>query len=231
MTASTETVALLTPLKRAPLRTRAFEALRTAIFAGRFQPGDALRELHLARDLNVSQATIRDALVQLEQCGLVVRTPHIGTAVTRLTAQDIRERLDLRALLEERALVEAAPRMSADDFRTLRTSLNALGEAIARNDYFEEAQADLAFHRFIWAQSGNRTLYRTLDQLAVPLFAFISILRGRNRQTLSTVVQSHEGLVEALRRGDPLTAREALRQHFEQAYSLPGADIGADLPR
>jgi DNA-binding GntR family transcriptional regulator len=231
MSSRVATFASLRPLKAAPLRTRAFEALRTAIFAGRFRPGDPLRELHLARDLNVSQATVRDALLQLEQCGLVVRTPNIGTEVTRLTTEDIRERLDLRALLEERAIVLAAPRMTADDFETLGTCVDSLGDAIARNDYFEEAQADLAFHRFIWAQSGNRTLSRTLDQLAVPLFAFISILRGRSQQTLSTVVQSHEGLVEALRRGDPLTAREALRQHFEQAYSLPGADLGADLPR
>ncbi|MPY87454.1 MAG: GntR family transcriptional regulator [Luteitalea sp.] len=60
----------LQPVKAGSLSRQVFEALRTAIFAGRFSPGDSLRELYLARDLNVSQATVREALAQLEQDGL-----------------------------------------------------------------------------------------------------------------------------------------------------------------
>jgi DNA-binding GntR family transcriptional regulator len=218
--------ALLRPLKSGPLSTRVFDTLRTAIFTGRLQPGDPLRELHLGRDLHVSQATVREALVQLEQLGLVVRTPNIGTQVTRLSPQDIRERVELRLLLEERALGQAAPRMTSGSFEALGARLDALTDAIGRNDYFEEAQADLAFHRFIWEQSGNRTLYRTLDQLAVPLFAFVSILRGANREKLTDVVQSHEGIVEALRSGDSGVIGHALRQHFQDGLSIPNTTPG-----
>jgi len=112
--------------------------------------------------------------------------------------------------------------MTEEHFTELGRRLDALGDAIARNAYFEEAQADLNFHRYIWERSGNRTLYRTLDQLAIPLFAFVSILRGASRQTLKDVVASHEGIVAALRRGDPETIREALRQHFRSGFSIPG---------
>lgn len=215
------TASVLRPLKSEPLSTRVVATLRTAIFSGQLAPGQPLRELHLARDLGVSQATIREALGQLERFGLVVRTPNIGTQVTRLSWQEVRERVELRMLLEERALLQAAPRMDTAAFAALSARLEALTDAIGRNDYFEEAQADLAFHRFIWEQSGNRTLYHTLDQLAVPLFAFVSILRGAHREKLTDVVQSHEGIVQALRSGDPGTIREALRQHFEYGFSIP----------
>jgi DNA-binding GntR family transcriptional regulator len=151
----------------------------------------------------------------------VVRVPNIGTHVTRLTRQEITERVALRMLLEERAMTQAAPRMGDEQFAILGQRLDALTEAITRNAYFEEAQADLEFHRYIWECSGNRTLYRTLDQLAVPLFAFVSIVRGANRQSLKEVVQSHEGIVEALRRPDPSVIREALRQHFEYGFNVP----------
>ena len=217
MTAS----AALQPLKSGLLSSRAFDTLRTAIFNGSLAPGAPLRELHLARDLHVSQSTVRQALVQLEQLGLVVRTPHIGTQVTRMSAQEVRERVELRAVLEARALAEASPRMTDEAFDTLRTRLDTLSAATARNDYFEQAQADLEFHRAIWQQAGNRTLYRTLDQLAVPLFAFISILRGANRQTLVEVVQSHEGMVDALRSGDPAEIRDTLHQHLVSGFSTP----------
>jgi DNA-binding GntR family transcriptional regulator len=213
---------LLKPLKTASLSTQVFETLRDAIFAGRLKAGDPLRELHLARELNVSQATVREALVQLEQVGLVVRTPNIGTHVTNLSPQELTERLELRMLLEEVAANQAAPTMTEEHFAELGRRLRALGDAIARNAYFEEAQADLHFHRYIWERSGNRMLYRTLDQLAIPLFAFVSILRGASRQTLKDVVASHEGIVTALRGGDAKTIREALRQHFRSGFSIPG---------
>ncbi len=51
----------------------AAEVLRHAIYSGRFKPGDAVRELHLARQLRLDEATVREALVQLEHAGLVMR--------------------------------------------------------------------------------------------------------------------------------------------------------------
>src|SRR5688572_6389934 len=216
-----KTATLLKPLKTGSLSTRVFETLRDAIFAGRLKAGDPLRELHLAHDLNVSQATVREALVQLEQLGLVVRTPNIGTHVTRLSAEEVAERVELRIVLEERAMIQAAPRLGEPEFAELGHRLQRITDAISRDAYFEEAQADLAFHRFIWEQTNNRTLYRTLDQIAVPLFAFISILRGANRQSLKEVVQSHEGIVEALRHPSRKRIRLALHQHFESGFTLP----------
>jgi DNA-binding GntR family transcriptional regulator len=215
---------VLQPLKSGSLSSRVFETLRTAIFAGELQPGDPLRELHLATDLRVSQATVREALARLEQFGLVVRTPNIGTHVTRLSQQDIRERTQLRALLEEHAMLQAAPRMTDEAFADLRSRLDDLADAIERNAYFQQAQADLSFHRYIWLMSGNRTLYRTLDQLAVPLFAFVSMLRRAGHQSLKDVVQSHEGLVASLRSKSPAEIRDAVRQHFAHGLALPASN-------
>ena len=214
----------LRAVKSESLRTQVVTALRTAIFAGRLAPGQPLRELHLARELGVSQATIREAFSQLERFGLVVRTPNIGTEVTRLSQEEVLERVELRMLLEERAMTQAAPRMDGAAFETLATHLSALTQATRRNEYFEQAQADLGFHRFIWEQSGNRTLYNMLDQLSVPLFASVSIVRGLQRENLADVIESHEGIVEALRRRERVAIRKALRQHFEYGFPIPRRD-------
>jgi len=214
----------LQPVKSESLSARVVAALRRAIISGRLAPGQALRELHLARELGVSQATIREALGQLERFGLVVRTPNIGTQVTRLSQEEVLERVELRLLLEERALAQAAARMDALAFDTLGTLLGTLTKATRRNEYFEQAQADLAFHRFIWERSVNRTLYSMLDQLSVPLFAFVSIERGTQRRNLADVVESHEGIVEALRSGERGAIRRALRQHFEYGFPISRRD-------
>ena len=214
----------LEPVKSESLSAQVVTALRTAIFSGRLPPGAPLRELHLAHDLGVSQATIREALSQLERFGLVVRTPNIGTEVTRLSHEEVRERVELRMLLEERALTRAAPRMDQPAFGTLVALLGTLTHAAKRNEYFEQAQADLAFHRFIWERSGNRTLYKMLDQLSVPLFAFVSLVRGMQRETLTDVIKSHEGILEALRTRDRIAIRKALRHHFEHGCAIPRRD-------
>ena len=52
----------LQKLKSQPLRAQVFTALRDVIMAGRYQPGDALREVSIARELGVSQNTLREAL-------------------------------------------------------------------------------------------------------------------------------------------------------------------------
>jgi DNA-binding GntR family transcriptional regulator len=208
----------LHPVRSATLKAQVVSAIRNAIFAGKFGPGDLLRELHLARELNVSQPTVREALLELEKYGLVIRTPNVGTVVTNLSSDEIREQIELRFLLEKVAALKAAERMTPDDSRELERRLAVLTAAVAANAYFESAQADLEFHRRIWACSGNRALARALDQIVVPLFAFVSILRSAGSQDLIRVMSSHAAIVEALRQRDRARIEKVIGQHGQTAY-------------
>ena len=192
--------------------------LRESIFEGRYPPGSPLRELILAREMNVSQTTIREALRRLEHAGLVSREVNRGTTVTRLSPRDIQERVTLRALLETIAAREAASRMVEEDFAELNRRLIALDTAVHSDNYYEAAQADLEFHRYIWQRSGNATLSQTLELITTPLFAFVSILRRQGLQSLVTVVDSHEPLIQALRSGDSEHIREAFETGVTHSY-------------
>ena len=202
----------------ATLKANAVTAIRDAIFAGRYRPGDALRELHLAAELQVSQPTVREALLEIEKLGLVVRTPNVGTVVTNLSSEEIREQIELRLLLEKVAAVKAAARMTEADFRELERRLAALTTAVAANAYYEAAQADLEFHRQIWVCAGNRALARALDQVAVPLFAFVSLLRSAGSQDLVRVMGSHAGIVEALRKKNAARIERVIGSHGRDGY-------------
>jgi DNA-binding GntR family transcriptional regulator len=208
----------LDPVRSTSLKTQVVSAIRDAIFAGKFAPGDPLRELHLAKDLNVSQPTVREALFELEKYGLVVRTPNIGPIVTNLSGDELREQIELRLLLEKVAAVKASEGITPEDFRELERRLAALTSAVAANAYYESAQADLDFHRQIWTCSGNRALARTLDHIAVPLFAFVSILRSAGSQDLIRVMSSHAAIVEALRQRDRAAIEDVIGQHGQQPY-------------
>jgi DNA-binding GntR family transcriptional regulator len=78
--------------------------------------------------------------------------------VTRLSPKEVRERVTLRATLEVIAAQSASPRMGIDEFAELEYRLKMLETAVASDQYYEAAQADLGFHRYIWQCSGNGTL-------------------------------------------------------------------------
>lgn len=192
--------------------------LRAGIFDGTYPPGAPLREMRIARENGISQATVREALQQLESAGLVTREANIGTTVTRLSPREVRERVELRALLEVLAAQQAAERMGEAEFGELERRLTALGEAIQSDSYYEAARRDLEFHRYVWECSGNETLCRMLDQLTLPLLAFVSVLRANGLQHLADVTAAHEPLVAALRSRDRDTIAEAFTKGATSSY-------------
>jgi DNA-binding GntR family transcriptional regulator len=214
------------PKRSDSLAIQVFGILKEAIFAGKFQPGEALRELHLARNLEVSQATIREALVQLVQAGLVVRTQNRGTAVTSFTKEEVRDRLAMRIALEELAFVKAAALMTKDDFVALEGAAKAIEDAIKKRDCTRMTTADMGFHHAVWELADSPVMLRTLDQLTTPLFAFMSVLHANDMHDLQSG-KPHAELIDALRSGKPDMIRRAIRNHIEGSYS---AFLESDSP-
>jgi DNA-binding GntR family transcriptional regulator len=138
--------------------------------------------------------------------------------VTKLSDDEIRERLELRVPLEQIAAVKAAARMRPEDFATLANHLEAINRSQRLNDYSSYAMADLEFHRAIWQAAGSPMLYRILDQLTAPLFAFLNILQHDRSVILVEVAKSHEVILNALRTGDAEVIRNTIREHVEDSY-------------
>jgi DNA-binding GntR family transcriptional regulator len=197
------------------LHQRVYEVIREGIYCGRFKPGTALREMHLASELQVSQATVREALLRLERASLVTRTPNKGTRVTSLSAQQFRERMQLRCILEAMAAVEASKHMSDEDFAELKRLEQTFNRAWADKAYFELAQADWRFHHLISPRYQNETLCQLLDFLVTPIFAFMSVVRSLNPGGLPGM--PHQEIVQALQGGDGETIKRTLLDHISRS--------------
>jgi len=205
------------PIRSDSLAAQTFTILKEAIFAGKFQPGEALLELHLAKLLQVSQATVREALALLEQAGLVVKSQARRTTVTSLTREEVRDRLSIRIALEEIACVKAAARMREADFSELNKIAKTIASTIGANDRLRMTLADARFHHLIWERAEAPVLLRTLDQITTPLFAFLGALQAKGPRDLRSG-KRHEAIVEALKSRDPKIARKAIRDHIEGSY-------------
>ncbi|WP_108261565.1 GntR family transcriptional regulator [Mangrovicoccus ximenensis] len=98
----------LPKIERKPVEQQALEALREAVVTGAIAPGERITEINLAAEMALSRATLRAALHQLAQEGLVTLVPYTGWRVLKLRPADVDELYTLRAALERLAAQLAA---------------------------------------------------------------------------------------------------------------------------
>lgn len=213
------------------LKSQVIEVLKGRIFAGTLESGEALREMHLAREFSVSQATVREALLQLEQMGLAVRLANRGTLVTKLTPHDVRDRLEIRAELDPLACIKASAKMTDEDFAYLERLAREISKDYKTPNYnfYETSQIDFQFHRYIWQRSGSTILCGTLEQVTLPLFAFIGLLRQVGAEERRRG-DPHKPIIEALRSRKAKQITEVVRQHFANSYNHFIESNSDDLP-
>lgn len=202
------------PIRSLSKSREVFEQLRQAIWSGRLEPGAPLREAHIARQLNVSQVPVREALLQLENLGLVLRIPDRGTTVTRMTRTEILQMVEVRRHLELMAFQLAARRLTPETVAELRLHIRNLQQHVAAGDHFTVAEEDFAFHRAVWRASGNEVLERTLERLCVAFYAFISLKRHAAGETMKNIVRSHKHLLEVLMEKEPRAIATAIEEHI-----------------
>jgi len=205
--------ALATPL-RVCMRDRIRETLVTRILDGTYPTGTKLKELPLAREFNVSQAPIREALRELEGSGLVSCERYRGTRVRGADIEELLESYELRAIMEIRSVELSVP-YAATALEEFGRCLREMATAVARGDrerYIDEA---LRFHRGLVQGSGNRTFLRLWDSLHWEVRGRIALRRiASQRHGLKPLLNLHKSLLARLRTRDVAGATRRLRELF-----------------
>ena len=135
--------------------------IRRRILTGVLEPGAPINQDALAPELGVSVTPVREAVRRLEAEGLVRFEAHKTVIVTPLSRDELRELYDLRLQLDPYAASLAASRATKDEL----DEIERLARAPASDDPLEQLIRNRAFHRAIYARSGNNLLIETLDRL------------------------------------------------------------------
>ncbi|NQX13820.1 GntR family transcriptional regulator [Microbacteriaceae bacterium VKM Ac-2855] len=206
----------LAGLERVNLRQLALNALRRAITSGEIAPGTHLSEVDLAQRLRISRGTLREAMRELEQQGLITAGARGRMLVRVLTPKEIHDIFDVRGALESlaaRRLVESEDRESS--LTRVREALAAM--AAASTDALEaRIEADLEFHRSLVAATGNATLVSSWEALEGSIRMSI-MYGGFERATTNMSIERHREIVDAIESGDVSLARETIMAHMRSA--------------
>jgi DNA-binding GntR family transcriptional regulator len=202
-------------LTKTNLREQALVALRNAVTSGEIEPGTHLVETELSGALSISRGTLREALRQLQQEGLVEAAERGRLRVRTLSPREITDMFVVRAALEGLAasLLAALPDRTQVVER-LGSALDRLGAATG--SIKDMVEIDLAFHRTLCELTGNTALVHSWEGLAGSIRMSI-MFAGSDRATTNMSVPRHQVLVDAIAAGDPAAARQAVDDHMRGA--------------
>lgn len=191
---------------------RAYQALLAAISSGALAPGERLTQEDLAARLAVSRQPVLQALRLLKREGLVHDAPGRGLQVAALDAPSLAHTYQVRGALDALAARLAAERRCA-----LPPALLAAGRRSTRgSDVHAMIEADIAFHRALYAASGNPFIERSAEthwsHIRRAMGAVLQSSRLRR-----PVWDEHEAIAEAVAAGDAAAAEAAAAAHAEQA--------------
>jgi DNA-binding GntR family transcriptional regulator len=215
---SMETSSLLR-LEKTSLREQALTALRRAITTGQLAPGTHLVETELSEALQISRGTLREAMRQLQQEGLISAGARGRLSVRHLDAKEIKNIFDVRAALESLAAQDLASREDRSAaVAELRKAVVDM-EKWAASNLEDRIEADLKFHRTMCHLTGNETLLHSWSSLEGSIRMSI-MFAGVDRALKNMDAKRHSDIVDAIESGDADKAAAAVREHMAGAASV-----------
>lgn len=185
---------------RALLRDDAFLRLRDLIVDGTLVPGEQLRDQEIAEWLGVSRTPVREALLRLQQCGLVTTRPGRATLVSSLDDRATWHAQSVVAAMHRLAVQEAVPHLTKADVTAMRSANRTFARALREGDVNAALEADDALHAVPVAAAGNAAIASVLDQFT-PLLRRVERLRFSSL-TGRASVELHERLIDLCAEGD-----------------------------
>lgn len=204
-------------LTHKPLKEEVYDALHRQIIAGKYGPGDWLRQEDIATLMGVSMTPVREALDLLVSTGLAERVPYRGVRVREMSAKDIADAYGLRLILEALTAREAAHHITPEQLAGLEKIMAEMKKRVKLNEMPQERQLSREFHTLIAEASGNDLLVKLYAVVAnafpdwllyEAVFRKPELLAGSVAQTY----EEHMAIIDALAKGD---AEKAVQKSIE----------------
>lgn len=205
-------------LERQRLADIVYDQLLEAIRTGAITNDQHLVQEKLAEQMQISRTPVREALLRLEQEGILVSSSRGGFSLYQPSKEEVRELYQARAAIEGQAARIIAVQAEPSTIRILRETVER-EENISSPSVEAYFNANRNIHRKFVELSGNRYLLDMFDNIwnrgvSYNLFAAIASV------DLAKSLGDHLRLVEAIESGNPTVAMEAIVDHIAHGFDL-----------
>lgn len=219
-----------TEISREPLRNEVRRILIDELVAGKLDPGSRVVESQLAERLGISRTPLREALVRLEEEGLVESNRGKGFAISPLRRDEAAQLYEIIGRFERIAL-EWSPPLQPELLDELE-ELNS--KRMASSDSADLIELDRSWHERVTGQCRNEELLKIIEKLKLRLYRY-EFAHTRERDWLKQSMSEHRQIEKRLRTGKQDAAAKHLEEHWirgqervddlaEKGWSVDGKD-------
>lgn len=196
-----------------------YRGLRELITYGKLSPGEKIIEWKLIRYFNTSRTPLREAIKMLEARGFVEAVHNKGTYVKNISVEEVENIYDTLSALEGFAVRLTTQNITSKQIEVLEKSNNKLRRLNGLTKRKKYVEKNVEFHSLFSQFSGNYFLRDLIQETRdrVYRYRFAGIAMGGHIQEF---ISDHEGILEAVRRGDAQKSEEKMRQHIQRTKYL-----------
>lgn len=196
-----------------PAVAQVYDQLRARIISLAVPPGATVSRAALAERFGVSQQPVREALLKLQEEGLVETFPQSATNVAKIDLQSVREAQFLRISVELEVVRKLAMEAERIDLYPIEALISQQERHLARGDFSGFAEADRQMHRTLLELAGVPGLWPLIRSRS----GHLDRLRHLHLPTpgkAQSVIKEHRRMLDGLVKGDPAEAQDAMRSHL-----------------
>ncbi|UUC91491.1 FadR/GntR family transcriptional regulator [Comamonas sp. C11] len=229
------------------------EELERLIVSGRLKPGDPLpTEQELSESFGVNRSTVREAIRQIEQEGMLERRegrrlfvclPGLFDLAPRATRMLMLQQTTFEELWETAVTLEplaarlAAANANAEDLARLQANINATAALTLPgeqpdSELAELVDLDVEFHALVGAASHNRPLMLAREPISLLYKPTLRRIYARIPQSKSRALAAHRRIVEGLANADAQLAVDWTQKHmvdFHRGFQMADLDMKAPI--
>lgn len=199
------------------LKEKAYEFIKYKILNCEMKPGSDILEDQLIEQLGSSRTPVREALMRLEQEGLVNIFPRKGSFVAQITLKDIQEIFEIREIVEiqvAKMICDCIQKEELLYFKEKFEQMDEEGNYHTDKDFFE---LDLAFHKTIVESTENNYLIEFMNKIydkdyRIRVRTTILLKEERKRNKVE-----HIAIINSILEKDKEKIENYLLKHIENA--------------
>lgn len=198
------------------LRFKAYEHIKNRIIYFDLKPGDKVFEDEIANYLKISRTPVREALLMLENEGLVKCDNRLGFIIRKLSYKEVEEYFSIRKAIEIFAAPMIIERITPSEIKSLKKNIKEAEIYVEKNDFYNIVKCETEFHEILYKSIKSEIFFETISGL-IDKFQWLRAIALKSPGGFRESLNDHKKILNAAENKDTNDLKRLIRLHIQHA--------------
>ncbi len=205
-----------------------YRIIKEGIMSLELEPGQLIREIEFAEALHLSRTPIREVMGKLREENLIEVYPQVGTYISKIKPQLIKEASFMRLTLEREVLKHACESFPRENLLELKGNFTLQEKLIGQKGQ-ERAfhRLDTQFHHIIFQGNNKENIWSAISRLSTHYNRMRLLSEIKNG--FDSAIAEHQIIIQMIENKEIEKAEDIVRQHIIEPIKLWGNLYSDDI--